>query len=313
LSATASGVGPPPAIFSRGDEARIAVAPPRDKRSLFGMNGLPRLLLVSLLLVAGARATPPAGIAPETDPALGQPFAARQVSGVFVALDARTGKTVTNDPARAAERFLPCSTFKIPNSLIALECGAVETVETVIPWDHVERWNKAWNRDYTMREALPRSTVWFYQELARRVGPERMQEWLQRLNYGNADISGGIDRFWLDGALRISALEQLDFLRRFRDHQLPFRPEVQAAVLEILIADHRDDWVLRGKTGTALEGDRGFGWYVGWVETPQGPVYFALNLDTDRAGALDARPRKLIAYEALVHLGALPAGTEPPP
>ena len=272
------------------------------------MLHLPRPLALVALLAAFARAEP----APTVDPALAAPFAARQVSGVFAALDARTGTIVTNDPARAATRFLPCSTFKIPNSLIALECGAVESVDTVIPWDGVERWNKAWNRDFTMREALPRSTVWFYQELARRIGPERMQEWLQRLNYGNADLSGGIDRFWLDGALRISALEQLDFLRRFRDHQLPFRPAVQAAVLEILISDQRDGWVLRGKTGTALEGDRGLGWYVGWVETAQGPVYFALNLDTDRAGALDPRPRKQIAYEALVHLGALPAGTTPP-
>lgn len=273
------------------------------------MSLLLRALLLIPCLVAAARAE----VTPTIDAALAQPFAARQAVGVFAALDSRTGKTVTNDPARAATRFLPCSTFKIPNSLISLECGAIENVDTVIPWDHVERWNKAWNRDTSMREALPRSTVWFYQELARRVGAERMQDWLRRIGYGNADISGGIDRFWLDGALRISALEQLDFLRRFRDHQLPFRPEVQAAVLEILIADHRDGWVLRGKTGTALEGDRGLGWYVGWVETPQGPVYFALNLDTDRAGALDARPRKAIAYEALVHLGALPAGTEPPP
>ncbi len=272
------------------------------------MHHLLRCAVALLGLVALARAEP----TPTFDPALAAPFAARQVSGVFAALDARTGTIVTNDPVRAATRFLPCSTFKIPNSLIALECGAVENVDTVIPWDHVERWNKAWNRDYTMREALPRSTVWFYQELARRVGPERMREWLRRIGYGNADIGGGIDRFWLDGALRISALEQLDFLRRFRDRQLPFRPEVQAAVLEILIADQRDGWVLRGKTGTALEGERGLGWYVGWVETPRGPVYFALNLDTDRAGALDPRPRKQIAYEALVHLGALPAGTTPP-
>ncbi len=273
---------------------------------------LPSLAVLSLLAALAQADTLLPEITPLVDPALAAPFAGRQVTGVFVALDARSGRTVTNDSTRAATRFLPCSTFKIPNSLIALECGAVENVDTVIPWDRVERWNKAWNRDTTMREALPRSTVWFYQELARRIGPERMHEWLQRLNYGNADISGGIDRFWLDGALRISALEQLDFLRRFRDHQLPFRPAVQAAVLEILISDQRDGWVLRGKTGTALEGNRGFGWYVGWVETAQGPVYFALNLDTDRAGALDPRPRKTIAYEALARLGALPAGTTPP-
>ena len=271
-----------------------------------------RLLRSGVALLALATIAK-AGVAPETAPALAAPFAARPATGVFVALDARTGRIVTNDPARATKRFLPCSTFKIPNSLIALECGAVADVDTVIPWDHVERWNKAWNRDYALREALPRSTVWFYQELARRVGAERMQDWLRRIGYGNAEIGGGIDRFWLDGALRISALEQLDFLRRFHDRQLPFRPEVQAAVLEILIADRRDGWVLRGKTGTALEGEHGLGWYVGWVETAQGPVYFALNLDTDRAGALDSRPRKEITYEALVHLGALPAGTLPPP
>lgn len=275
----------------------------------YAFHSLLLLLAAPFVLLPQLRAEP----TPVVDPALGAPLAARQVVGVFAALDARTGRIVTNDPARAATRFLPCSTFKIPNSLIALECGAVADVDTVLPWDHVARWNKAWNRDTAMREALPRSTVWFYQELARRVGPARMQQWLQRIGYGNADITGGIDRFWLEGGLRISAIEQLDFLRRWRDHQLPFRPEVQAAVLEILIADHRDGWVLRGKTGTSLEGDRGLAWYVGWVETAQGPVYFALNLDTDRAGALDPRPRKTIVYEALVQLGALPAGTVPPP
>ena len=290
--------------------SRIAVAPTAPLATLIIMLRLLRCLALFTFLAALARSESASVL--EVDPAFGAPFAARETTGVFVALDARTGRTVTNDSTRAAARYLPCSTFKIPNSLIALECGVVASVDTVIPWDGMERWNKAWNRDTAMRDALPRSTVWFYQELARHVGAERMQAWLQRLGYGNADIGGGIDRFWLDGALRISALEQIDFLRRFRDHQLPFRPEVQAAVLEILIADHRDGWVLRGKTGTALEGERGLGWYVGWVETPQGPVYFALNLDTDRAGALDSRPRREIAYEALIHLGALPPGTTPP-
>jgi len=271
------------------------------------MKRLPPFLPVILVLVVMARAE----ITPVVDSGLGEGFAKRKLTGVFVAYDGRTDRWVTNDPVRARAAFLPASTFKIPNSLIALECGAVADVDTVIAWDGQDRGRPEWNRDQKMRDALPRSTVWFYQELARRVGEVRMREWVQRIGYGNANIAGGIDVFWLQGALRVSAIQQIEFLRRLRDNALPFRPAVLAVVKEIMIADHRDDWILRAKTGmTTRQVESPVGWYVGWVETPAGPVFFATNVELTPAEA--AKARIPISYENLVHLGALRVGTIPP-
>ncbi len=276
---------------------------------------MPRLFPLLLCLFPALTAfCAPAVTSPEftVDPGLAEPFDQRKLQGVFVAYKASTGRWITNDITRAQEKLLPASTFKIPNSLIALECGAIASTDEVLPWDGHDRGSPAWNRDQSMRDAFRASTVWFYQELARRTGEKRMTHSLRQLDYGNADISGGIDRFWLTGSLRISAVQQIEFLRRLRDDALPFRPETMRAVKEIMIMDQRDSWTLRAKTGlTTTTVDHPIGWHVGWIETPKGPVYFATNLDakTDREVI---RARLAITYENLIHLGALPSGTKPP-
>jgi beta-lactamase class D len=245
------------------------------------------------------------------DPGLGGPLERLGLSGVFVAFEPGTGRWVTNDAGRAQRGFLPASTFKIPNSLIALECGAVAGASDILPWDGRDRSIPSWNRDQDMRAAFRNSTIWYYQELARRTGEERMRDWVGKIGYGNADISGGIDVFWLQGALRITAVEQIAFLHRLHEDALPFRPDVMAEVRELMIADQRDGWTLRAKTGMTLRVESPVAWYVGWVETPaKGPVFFALNFDI--ASAADAAPRLAITFENLVLLGALPEGTLPP-
>lgn len=274
---------------------------------------MPRLfscLLFSLpALIAFGDATSPDFT---LDPSLTEGFAQRKLHGVFVAYEAASRRWITNDPARAQESFLPASTFKIPNSLIALESGAIASVDEILPWDGRDRGSPAWNRDQNMRDAFRASTVWFYQELARRTGHERMQGAVTKLGYGNADISGGIDVFWLRGALRISAVQQIEFLRRLRDDALPFRAETMNAVKEIMIRDRRDGWTLRAKTGLAAASvEHPVAWYVGWVETPKGPVYFAINLDYQKPEDV-INARIAIVYENLVHLGTLPPGTQPP-
>ncbi|MEE4329677.1 MAG: penicillin-binding transpeptidase domain-containing protein, partial [Wenzhouxiangella sp.] len=133
-------------------------------------------------------------------------------------------------------------------------------------------------------------------------GEEREREFLERSGYGNADPSGGIDRFWLDGALRISALEQIEFLRRLFYNELPFAIEHQRLVKDLMIneAGHQwtREWILRAKTG----------WWVGWVEWPDGPVFFALNIDMPQGGD-DTPKRQSIARNILQSIGALPNPT----
>lgn len=211
---------------------------------------------------------------------IGEFFQAQRVTGTFVLLDVRTGTCKRFDAEHARRRMLPASTFKIFNTMAALDAGAVPDPDHVLKWDGVERWLQEWNEDQTMRQAFRRSTVWFYQELARRIGETRMRDWLERERYGNADPAGGIDAFWLNGGLRISADEQADFLARLLRRDLGFSKRAQDVAAELLVMERTAGYELAGKTGwTESEGNQ-LGWYVGWVERAGAAHIYALNFES---------------------------------
>jgi beta-lactamase class D len=224
----------------------------------------------------------------------------------FVLRDLAGDRTVRHDPARAAVRTAPCSTFKIPNSLIGLETGVVPDASFVLKWDGVRRPREEWNRDHDLRTAMKNSVVWYYQELARRVGPERMQKWVSALRYGNEDISGGVDRFWLGSSLRISPDEQVDFLARLHAGALPVSARSLAIVKEILVQDPPGPGlVYRGKTGSCQDPGAAdpHGWWVGSVEKEGRLFLFAAVIEGPGASGMACRP---MAEKALATLGVLP-------
>jgi beta-lactamase class D len=243
------------------------------------------------------------------NPALAAAFG--EIDGTFVLLDAHSGRLTCHNAERAATRFLPASTFKIPNSLIALDSGVASGTDFPLEWDAqaVPRqpwWPEAWARDQTMRTALPNSVVWYYQELARRIGSQRMQRYLERFDYGNADISGGIDRFWLSGGLRISAEEQVRFLQRFYEGELAVSPQASDAVKPLLVLESTPEYRLSGKTGWAGFGEPGgreIGWLVGYLERAGEVYYYATNVDM--RGPADAQARMKITKAALALSGLL--------
>ncbi|MBK8852777.1 MAG: class D beta-lactamase [Saprospiraceae bacterium] len=143
------------------------------------------------------------------------------MEGSFVLYDPQTAKYIFYNQDQYKQTFSPASTFKICNSLIGLETGLIQDENFIIPWDSVTR-NLVWDKDHDMKTAFANSTVWYYQELAKRVGGQKMKYWLDKTNYGNADTSGGIDRFWLTGGLRISPEQQIDFLKRLHDKNCLF-------------------------------------------------------------------------------------------
>jgi hypothetical protein len=173
----------------------------------------------------GATLPPPSS--PREVPALAAELSAEGVSGTIALLDTTDGVVRCSDAAACQASAIPASTFKIPNSMIALETGIVEGPDTILPWDGQNYSVEAWNQDLSLRDALRVSCVPCYQALARQVGEQRMREWVERLDYGNRDIAGGIDRFWLTGALRITPLEQIDFLRRLDENKLPISVAVR--------------------------------------------------------------------------------------
>ena len=142
-------------------------------------------------------------------------FTAKGITGCFILHDLVNDRNLIYNPTRAQQQFLPASTFKILNSMISLECGVVIDENEIVQWDGTERSIPIWNRDHNMRTGIKHSVVWFYQELARRIGVDRMQLWVDRVGFGNQHIGNEIDNFWLVGDLRISPNEQVEFLKRF--------------------------------------------------------------------------------------------------
>lgn len=227
-------------------------------------------------------------------------FHAAEVHGCFLLYDLQRNEYLVYNPKRTNTGFLPASTFKIFNSLVALETGAVRDESEVIKWDGVERMAPAWNQDHNMRSAFKNSTVWFYQEMARRVGRERMQQYVNKAGYGNRNIGGRIDSFWLDGDLRTTAKQQIEFLVKLHRSRLPFSPRVIKIVKDIFIAERTDQYLLRAKTGWAGLGDKSVpqvGWWVGYVERGNEAYFFAMNIDIKKDE--DAAVRKSITKSIL--------------
>ncbi len=200
------------------------------------------------------------------------------LTGSFLLCELESDSCYRINPDRCAQRYIPASTFKILNSMIALETGAVSGLDDTLKWDGTKHAIESWNQDQCMRDAFQRSCVWFYQELARRIGETRMKEAVAAAGYGNMDIHGGIDRFWLDGALRISSEEQLTFLRRLWREELPFPREAQRTVKELMVLERTDEYTLRGKTGTALRSDDIIGWLVGYLERGGHVYIYVMNV-----------------------------------
>jgi beta-lactamase class D len=252
-------------------------------------------------LVLGAVAASAQSVVERPD--LDAVFKAQDASGTFVLLDVAADRMTVVNRARAERRYLPASTFKIPNSLIALETGAVKDENEVIPYGGKKQPIKDWERDMSLRQAIPISNVPVYQEVARRIGPERMQAMVDRLDYGNRQIGTVIDRFWLDGPLEISAVEQTRFLARLARRELPLSARSQTIVRDIARLEERDGAVLYGKTGWASATKPGIGWLVGWVERGEAVHTFAVNIDM--TGMPDAPKRMAIAREMLAKLGVM--------
>ncbi|MBS1773485.1 MAG: class D beta-lactamase [Bacteroidetes bacterium] len=196
---------------------------------------------------------------------------------------------------RCLKRFTPASTFKIFNSLVALETAVAPDDELVIKWDSVVRDNADWNKDMNMREAFKVSCVPYYQEIARRIGAARMAHYVDTANYGNKNVAGAIDMFWLNDSLQISADEQVGFLKRMYFAELPFSERSQRIVKNMMLQEETPQYKLYYKTGWGHHGQSDILWVVGFIEKIEHvkehansmnksdmrmyPYFFAMNFD----------------------------------
>ncbi len=230
-------------------------------------------------------------------------FSDAGVEGTFVLYDVAEDTYVGVDRKRAETRFIPASTFKVPHTLIGLAEGAVTDVDQVLPYGGEPQPYSSWERDMSLRDALPISNVPVYKGLARRITLERMAENIALMGYGNQDIGSVVDRFWLVGPLTISAIEQSVFLAELAQNELPYPADLQEQVHDITLVEQGEDWALHAKTGWTDAPDPEIGWWVGWV-VKEGNIYsFALNIDiVDDSGG---KKRVPLGRESLEALGVL--------
>lgn len=237
---------------------------------------------------------------------LKQYFDAKNVDGCFTMMDNSSGAITVYNMAMDTTRVTPASTFKIVNSLIGLETGKITNENMVIKWDGVKRWKEEWNKDLTMIEAFKVSSVPYYQEVARRIGRDSMKMYVDSISYGNKNIGGPIDSFWLNNNLKISPDEQIGLMKRLYFDQLPFRKTVQQQVRDVMLQEDNTVYKLSYKTGwNTDEKNNVIGWLVGWVEENRHVYFFATLIKSTDKDFNNYDARLDITKEILKHYGFL--------
>ncbi|AFL74908.1 class D beta-lactamase [Thiocystis violascens] len=216
-------------------------------------------------------------------------FAHADRDGTLVLSSLRTGETFIHHDTRAQRRVSPASTFKIFNTLIALEAKAIGGANDRLAWDGQRHAFLDWNRDQTLASAFKVSCVWCYQTLARRVGAATYREAIRQAGYGALSEPFALTEFWLDGSLRISAIEQVAFMKQVVRRTLPFGPQAYDTLRDIMVVEQTPAWTLRAKTGWSTRSTPSLGWYVGYIETHDDTWVFAMHLDLRDAADLPLR------------------------
>lgn len=236
----------------------------------------------------------------------------QNIEAAFVVTDINKNEYICYNPERCKQRFSPYSTFKIPNSLIALETGVIKDENVVVAYDRNRHppqawWSKEWQNSQNMRSAIKHSVIWFYQEIAKKVGKTQYQKYLKQFEYGNQDISGSLDRFWLGSSLQISPNEQVEFLKKFYNNELSVSKRTTEIVKDIIVLEHNNDYKLSGKTGCARPESncKTLSWLVGYLEKADNVYFFATNLEGNNQQEISSKKRIALTKQALKKTGLL--------
>jgi len=238
-------------------------------------------------------------------------FDSAGVTGCFGLFDNAKGQfSIYNLAAFKDSAYLPASTFKIVNSLIGIETGRISNENMVIKWDGITRFFPSgdtavdWNKDLTMKEAFKVSAFPWYQELARRIGKDTMQRWLDTLGYGQRyskfKITNNLDSFWVDNSLKVTADEELGLVKKLYFNQLPFFKSTQQMVQRVMLQEENANYKLSYKTGWGFDArGRAIGWMVGWIEENRHPYFFALQLISHNH-QYNMKPARMAVFKSIM-------------
>jgi len=228
-----------------------------------------------------------------------------KVKGAILIYDSQKDRYYSNDFTWTNKGKLPASTFKIPNSIIALESGIVESDSTLFKLDGEKRYLKIWEQDLIFRDAFYFSCVPCYQEIAREVGKERMNKYLTKLDYGNMKVdTTNIDMFWLEGDSQISQFQQINFLKRLYQSKLAISERTEKIMKKMMVLEVAKNYTLSGKTGLSVRNGNNNGWFVGYVEAKNNTYFFATNIEPKEESnrKIFLAMRKEVTYDALKEL-----------
>ena len=265
-----------------------------------GSFAIPRLVITTFLISLSF-------FAHAEDAAIADLFTKSGVAGTIVIESTKTGQRFVHNETRSMKPFSPASTFKVLNTLIALEEGVIAGADSVIRWNGAHYEIDDWNRDQTLESAFKVSCVWCYQELAKSVGAENYTAYIHRSHYGELREPFDVSQFWLDGSLIISADQQVVFLKQLVTGRLPFSARSYATLKSIMLSEKTTLYHLYAKTGWATRNAPSVGWYVGYLDVAEDTWLFALNIDTRSASDLPLR--KQIVLDAFRVKGILPANS----
>ena len=205
-------------------------------------------------------------------------FDSVNVDGSFSFMNNQSGEITLYNMTLDTQRVLPASSFEIINTLIGVQTGRITDEKTVVPWNGKTSGHPEWDKDLTLKEAFQVSAVPYFQEIARRIGHDTMKLWIDSLQYGNKDISGPVDSFWLNNHLKISPDEQLGLMFKLYFDKLPFQKYAQQMVRDVMLMEDSSKYKFSYKTGWGFdEHDNSIGWIVGWIEENR-HVYFFVTL-----------------------------------
>jgi len=204
------------------------------------------------------------------------------VDGCFVIYNQFDNEFIRYNSDLCDTGYLPASTFKIPHSIIALEENVVRDTNQIIKWDGREWPNLSWNQDQTLKTAMKYSCLWVYIGFAEQISIDKYQEYVNSFDYGNKNLTGPPTRFWIAGLFRITANQQIDFLQKFYNYDLPVSKESIDVVKNIIVLDQTESYKLSGKSGSGqLAGTELIMWLVGYIEKDNKPYFYAMNFKTD--------------------------------
>lgn len=218
---------------------------------------------------------------------LQKPFQDCQIKGSITVYDYKNQNWIFSDKADSQKETLPASTFKIINSLIALETGVIADENEIIKWlGEVDTVLYGFRpdiyKDLTLKQAFEQSAGWVYIELAKKIGKDRYQSYLRKCNYGNLDLSEKDADFWNFGSFSISPINQITFLKDLYEEKLPFSKHTYQIVKRMMVAERTDHYTISAKTGWTRYGEKDTGWWVGYLERKENVYFFATRLIKER-------------------------------